>query len=316
MPSTRAASSPTAWTTIARALRYLQFSLGSLDHSSVRAHISVLGRHQSGIHRKKAADSGQNRTFHRSLPARPRAHYRRLRALDFVLRDAEGHVPIASPVRDWHELPIDTTSASPARRASARRLRRVDATAGARCNLLRAKFGTHPPLWATLLFIPGEPKPLIVGYPTLHWLALMLLAGASVAICYDGRKHPASRVACCSAQAAYFCLVFCSSAAWTATATWRFIEATTRSCNGCTSASILRASRISRSSSGSVFGASPRCSWFRSASCRNPRIHAWFLDERRCSSTCSTSTARARRAAAWASRASSAWAPPSWAPLA
>lgn len=43
------------------------------------------------------------------------------------------------------------------------------------CNLLRAKFGTHPPLWATLLFIPGEPKPLIVGYPTLHWLALMLL---------------------------------------------------------------------------------------------------------------------------------------------
>jgi len=43
------------------------------------------------------------------------------------------------------------------------------------CDLLRAKFGAQPPLWATLLFLPGNPQPLVVGYPTLHWLALMLL---------------------------------------------------------------------------------------------------------------------------------------------
>ena len=43
------------------------------------------------------------------------------------------------------------------------------------CDLLRTNFGSHPPLWATLLFLPGDPKPLVVAYPTLHWLALMLL---------------------------------------------------------------------------------------------------------------------------------------------
>jgi uncharacterized membrane protein len=42
-------------------------------------------------------------------------------------------------------------------------------------DLLRVKFGAEPPLWATLLVLPGNPKPLIVAYPTLHWLALMLL---------------------------------------------------------------------------------------------------------------------------------------------
>lgn len=40
---------------------------------------------------------------------------------------------------------------------------------------LAAHFGSHPPLWVTLLFVPGDPAPLVVGYPTLHWLALMLL---------------------------------------------------------------------------------------------------------------------------------------------
>jgi uncharacterized membrane protein len=40
---------------------------------------------------------------------------------------------------------------------------------------LSAHFGEHAPLWVTLLFVPGNPAPLIVAYPTLHWLALMLL---------------------------------------------------------------------------------------------------------------------------------------------
>jgi uncharacterized membrane protein len=43
------------------------------------------------------------------------------------------------------------------------------------CDLLRAKLGAHPPLWASLLFLPGDHKPLVIAYPTLHWLALMLL---------------------------------------------------------------------------------------------------------------------------------------------
>ena len=42
------------------------------------------------------------------------------------------------------------------------------------CNCLRTQFVTQP-LWATLLFVPGDPEPLVVAYPTLHWLALMLL---------------------------------------------------------------------------------------------------------------------------------------------
>jgi uncharacterized membrane protein len=42
-------------------------------------------------------------------------------------------------------------------------------------NLLRAEVGAHVPLWATLLLLPGNPPPLVVAYPTLHWLALMLL---------------------------------------------------------------------------------------------------------------------------------------------
>jgi len=46
------------------------------------------------------------------------------------------------------------------------------------CDWLRVHFGTQPPLWATLLFLPGNPGPLVVGYPTLHWLALMLLGWA------------------------------------------------------------------------------------------------------------------------------------------
>jgi uncharacterized membrane protein len=41
--------------------------------------------------------------------------------------------------------------------------------------LLSAHFGAHAPLWVTLLFVPADPAPLVVGYPTLHWLALMLL---------------------------------------------------------------------------------------------------------------------------------------------
>jgi len=45
----------------------------------------------------------------------------------------------------------------------------------AACDLLRERFGARPPLWAMLLFLPGQPKPLVIGYPTLHWLALMLL---------------------------------------------------------------------------------------------------------------------------------------------
>lgn len=42
-------------------------------------------------------------------------------------------------------------------------------------NLFRRAVGAHVPLWATLLFVPGNPSPLVVPYPTLHWLALMLL---------------------------------------------------------------------------------------------------------------------------------------------
>lgn len=41
--------------------------------------------------------------------------------------------------------------------------------------LLARHFGAQPPLWFTLLFWPGDPAPLVVGYPTLHWLSLMLL---------------------------------------------------------------------------------------------------------------------------------------------
>ncbi|MES1173101.1 MAG: heparan-alpha-glucosaminide N-acetyltransferase domain-containing protein [Myxococcales bacterium] len=41
--------------------------------------------------------------------------------------------------------------------------------------VLIAHFGDHAPLWVTLLFVPADPAPLVVGYPTLHWLALMLL---------------------------------------------------------------------------------------------------------------------------------------------
>jgi len=40
---------------------------------------------------------------------------------------------------------------------------------------LSARFGAQLPIWVTLLFIPGDPGPLVVAYPTLHWLALMLL---------------------------------------------------------------------------------------------------------------------------------------------
>ncbi|MET0794255.1 MAG: heparan-alpha-glucosaminide N-acetyltransferase domain-containing protein, partial [Polyangiaceae bacterium] len=41
--------------------------------------------------------------------------------------------------------------------------------------VLGSYFGQQPPLWVTLLFVPGDPAPLVVAYPTLHWLALMLL---------------------------------------------------------------------------------------------------------------------------------------------
>jgi uncharacterized membrane protein len=41
--------------------------------------------------------------------------------------------------------------------------------------LLSIHYGAHAPLWVTLLFLPGDPAPLVVGYPTLHWLSLMLL---------------------------------------------------------------------------------------------------------------------------------------------
>lgn len=40
---------------------------------------------------------------------------------------------------------------------------------------LSARFGAQLPIWVTLLFIPGDPGPLVVAYPMLHWLALMLL---------------------------------------------------------------------------------------------------------------------------------------------
>jgi uncharacterized membrane protein len=40
---------------------------------------------------------------------------------------------------------------------------------------LAAHFGAHAPLWVALLFVPADPAPLVVAYPTLHWLALMLL---------------------------------------------------------------------------------------------------------------------------------------------
>jgi uncharacterized membrane protein len=41
--------------------------------------------------------------------------------------------------------------------------------------LLSARYGAQVPLWVTLLFVPGNPPPLVVAYPTLHWLALLLL---------------------------------------------------------------------------------------------------------------------------------------------
>ncbi len=43
------------------------------------------------------------------------------------------------------------------------------------CGLTRLAFGEQTPLWATLLILPHDSAHLIVGYPTLHWLALMLL---------------------------------------------------------------------------------------------------------------------------------------------
>ncbi len=42
------------------------------------------------------------------------------------------------------------------------------------CNAIHKMSGA-PPLWLTLLFVGGQPKPLIVAYPTLHWFAIMLL---------------------------------------------------------------------------------------------------------------------------------------------
>jgi uncharacterized membrane protein len=45
-------------------------------------------------------------------------------------------------------------------------------------NVMRGQFGAHVPLWATLLVVPGNRPPLFVAYPTLHWLALMLLGWA------------------------------------------------------------------------------------------------------------------------------------------
>ena len=46
------------------------------------------------------------------------------------------------------------------------------------CNALGGIMPKQAPLWATLLFVGGSPGPLMVGYPTLHWLALMLLGWA------------------------------------------------------------------------------------------------------------------------------------------
>ncbi|HEY2776180.1 MAG TPA: heparan-alpha-glucosaminide N-acetyltransferase domain-containing protein [Candidatus Binatia bacterium] len=43
------------------------------------------------------------------------------------------------------------------------------------CGVLLGSYGGRPPLWAMLLFVPGNPPHLFIGYPTLHWLALMLL---------------------------------------------------------------------------------------------------------------------------------------------
>ena len=43
------------------------------------------------------------------------------------------------------------------------------------CSLITQHFGANPPLWATLLFVGGQPAHLVVGYPTLHWLSLLLL---------------------------------------------------------------------------------------------------------------------------------------------
>ena len=45
-------------------------------------------------------------------------------------------------------------------------------------NSLGGVMEPHAPLLATLLLLGGSPGPLIVAYPTLHWLSLMLLGWA------------------------------------------------------------------------------------------------------------------------------------------
>ena len=45
-------------------------------------------------------------------------------------------------------------------------------------NALGGVMEPHAPLLATLLLLGGSPGPLIVAYPTLHWLSLMLLGWA------------------------------------------------------------------------------------------------------------------------------------------
>lgn len=75
-------------------------------------------------------------------------------------------------------------------------------------DLLRAKFGATPPLWATLLVLPGDPKPLVVAYPTLHWLALMLLGWSFGRYLLLRKPSPAQLSRCLLAAGGLFLLGF------------------------------------------------------------------------------------------------------------
>ncbi len=61
------------------------------------------------------------------------------------------------------------------------------------CELSQAHMGRHTPVWATLLLVPGNIPPLVVAYPTLHWLALMLL-GWSLGNYLIARPHSAAEL--------------------------------------------------------------------------------------------------------------------------
>jgi uncharacterized membrane protein len=84
-------------------------------------------------------------------------------------------------------IPLRRLSKGPALAVSASMLALLELVS----NVMRGQFGAHVPLWATLLVVPGNPPPLFVAYPTLHWLALMLLGFAFGKYLLENPQTPA-----------------------------------------------------------------------------------------------------------------------------